>query len=110
MAVNKKGSRKILVDDIEFRWRATGKDDSITVVIWPDQRDNSKIIGRVRYHHDWKQMEEGLRTSQSQLIVTNRMIRKIVLSVGVKQVLENHGPIDIGSIEEIYDVENAVRC
>lgn len=34
MAINKKGSRKIVVENKEFRWRAMGS-DTISVVIWP---------------------------------------------------------------------------
>ena len=109
MAVNKKGSRKIVVDDVEFRWRATGSDNSITLIVWPEAKDNSKIVGNVKYHHDWQQIEKGHFSSNSQLIVTNRMVREVILSVGVQKALNNHGQINIGDIEEIYDVKNAVR-
>lgn len=109
MAINKKGSRKIVVDDVEFRWRASGNDGWITVIIWQNANDNSKVVGDVKYHHDWHEVGEGQFSSRSQLTVTNRMIREIILSVGVKEILTNKGQINIGSIEKIYDVKNAVR-
>ncbi len=41
MAINKKGSRKIIIEDKEFRWRATGN-DTISIVIWAV--DNRHVI------------------------------------------------------------------
>lgn len=109
MTINKKGSRKIIVEDHEFRWRVTGSDNSITVVIWANGNDDCRVIGSADYHHDWRKINEGHYSSDSQAIITNRIIKKIILHVGTKRMTESKGHIDIGSIEEIYDFEEAVR-
>ena len=36
MAKSQKGARNIVVDDVRYRWRATGNDDWISLVVWPD--------------------------------------------------------------------------
>ncbi len=109
MAVSKKGSRKIVLEGHEFRWRATGNDGWITVVIWPVENENFKIVGKTEYHHDWVEAEEGVRSSNSQIVVTNRMIKEVILHVGIKEILQGHGQKDIGAIEKIYDFNDAVR-
>ena len=109
MAVNKKGSRKIVVDDREFRWRATGNDGGISVIIWPTENDSSRVVGKIDYHNDWRKLNEGHSSSKSQLIVTNRIIREVILKIGSEKILNNRGQINIGAIEEIYDIKNAVR-
>ena len=108
MAINKKGSRKIVVEDKEFRWRATGS-DKISVVIWAVENEDSRLIGSVDYHHKAVKNNEGHYSSQNQLIVTNRMIREIILHYGVQKIIANQGQINIGDIENIYHIENAVK-
>ncbi|WP_223788200.1 hypothetical protein [Marinicella meishanensis] len=109
MAINKKNSRKIAVEGHDFRWRASGNDGWITVVVWPITNEDSRAVASVGYHHDFYRVSEGHYSSRSQLVVTNRMIRALILHTGVEVLLNNHGQIDVGHIEEFYDVENAVR-
>ncbi len=52
---------------------------------------------------------EGHYSSNSQLIVTNRMIRELILHIGVQKIITNHGQVNIGDIEKIYNIENVVR-
>lgn len=109
MALSKKGSRKIMVDDHEFRWRATGNDGWISVVIWPAENDDCRIVSSIKYHNDWKKTDEGEYSSKSQIVVTNRMIRTIILHYGVHELLQHSGQINLTAIEDIYDVSQAVR-
>ena len=109
MAVSKKASRNINVDGHDFKWRATGNDGWISIVLWPVSNENSRVIASVDYHHDMKQVSEGHYTSQSQLVVTNRVIRELILHIGVERILENNGQLDVGKIEKFYDVSNALR-
>ncbi|TQV71129.1 hypothetical protein FLL45_22655 [Aliikangiella marina] len=109
MAVNKKGSRKIVVDEHEFRWRATGNDGWITVVIWSSENSDCRVVGTTNYHHDWKKVDEERWSSNSQAIVTNRVVREVILHVGTKEILEGRGQINIGEIEQVFDFDNAVR-
>jgi hypothetical protein len=109
MAISKKGSRNITVKDHEFKWRATGNDGWITVIVWPVSNENSRIVASIDYHHDMKKVGEGRYSSQSQLVVTNRIIRELVLHVGIEKILNNQGQLNLGRIEEFYNVSNAVR-
>lgn len=47
MAISPKGSRKIVVDKHEFRWKITGQKDVISVIIWPVDNDRCRIVGKV---------------------------------------------------------------
>jgi len=109
MAVNKKGSRKIVVENCEFRWRATGSDGGITIVTWLEEHPNCKVVSSVGYHHDWKEIKEGHWYSNEQLVVTNRIVREIILHVGIVNIRQTKGTLNIGPIEKFYNVQNAVR-
>ncbi|MEM7346679.1 MAG: hypothetical protein AAF485_20745 [Chloroflexota bacterium] len=108
MAISKKDSRNIQVDGHYFKWRATGGDGWINIFVWPTDNDNAIAIAEVDYHHDRRKDGED-RISNSQIIVTNRMIRALILHIGVKRLIENQGQIDVGLIEAFYDVSKAVR-
>lgn len=109
MAVNSKGSRKIVVDGHEFRWQATGNDDSITLVVWPIENEDSRLIARAGYHHDWNNNGDGSFTSRSQAIITNRVVREVILEHGVDRLISNKGQIKADAIEDIFDMAKAVR-
>ncbi len=109
MAISKKGSRNIKVNDHDFKWRASGNDGWITVVVWPTENEDSRAVAHIDYHNDWKKLDEGYFTAESQLIVTNRIIRELISHVGVDKFLSNHGQLNIGAIENFYDISNAVR-
>jgi hypothetical protein len=109
VATSKKGSRNINVDGHDFKWRATGNDGWISIVVWPVSNEDSRVIASIDYHHDMKQVGEGHYTSQSQLVVTNRILRELILHVGVDKILENHGQLNIGRIEKFYDASKAIR-
>ncbi|MDH5730645.1 MAG: hypothetical protein OEZ58_16780 [Gammaproteobacteria bacterium] len=109
MAINKKGSRKIIVDDHEFRWRATGNDGWITIVIWPVENENSKVVGNIGYHSNIVKVNEGAYVCTDQIVVTNRIISEIILHCGIEEILKSQGQLNIGQVEDIFDIENAVR-
>ena len=109
MAINKKGSRKISVDEHDFRWRATGNDDWISIVVWSSENENARVIATVGYHNDMQLSEDGGYSSKSQLLVTNRVIRELILYVGAEKLVNNQGQINIGRIEDFYNVSDALR-
>ena len=109
MAISKKGSRKIVVNDHEFRWRATGNDGWISVVIWPLENDNSRLVGEIGYHSNFIKITDNLSSATDQIVVTNRIIREILLHFGVETIINNKGQINIGRIEEICDINCAIR-
>lgn len=109
MAISKKGSRNISVEGHDFMWRTTGNDGWISIVVWPESNEESIAIANVEYHHDMEKVGDDDYYSQSQLIVTNRVIRELILHVGVEVLLDNHGQIEVGRIEDFYDIQNAIR-
>ena len=110
MSVNTKGSRRIEVDETEFRWRATGNDDWISVVVWPTGNDRTRLVGSIRYHQETKMVADGHYTVHNQIVVTNRLIRRFILHFGVKELLEASRQIEAGRLEDIIDIEDAVRA
>ena len=104
MAVSKKGSRKIVVDNSEFRWRATGNDGWISLVVWPVENENSRLVGSVEYHSTLRNNGDGSYTSLDQVVITNKVVREIILHYGVEKIISNTGQIDMGSIEDIIDI------
>jgi hypothetical protein len=76
---SQKGSRKIMVGDIEYRWRARGDDGYISIGIWPANNTGPYIGGNLRYHESWIDHGNGIRSSAgNQIVVTNRIIRRII--------------------------------
>lgn len=109
MAINAKGSRKIVIDEYEFRWRATGNDGFISLVIWPVANDSLRLVGFSSYHHDWRDNGDGSYTSNSQIVITNRIVKAVIEHYGVDELHQQKGQINIGAIEDYFDMSQAVR-
>lgn len=109
MAISPKGSRKIVVDKHKFRWKITGQKDVISVIIWPVDNDRCRIVGKVGYHNRSSSRHPDDHSANSQIVVTNRMIRAIIIHLGVTELLAHYGQINLPVIEDIFDVSQAVR-
>jgi hypothetical protein len=76
---SQKGSRRIVVSEVEYRWRATGDDGHISIGIWPTNNIGPYIHGNLRYHETWIDNGDGSSSSSgNQIVVTNRIIRRII--------------------------------
>src|SRR5262245_17760400 len=74
--------RHIIVNDVAYRWVALGRDGYIEVVIWPADpvsHPSGKISGTFEYHHVRVPDESGGWRLQHQIVITNRIIRRILL-------------------------------
>ena len=112
MAINKKASRKIIVCGIEYRWRATGNDGWISIVIWPVNKDDVRLTGTFIYHDDYENEpgnNHSFKKVKGQIIITNKIIRRIIESVGIEKIKNTKGQINLGSIEKIVDIKDAIR-
>lgn len=79
MARSTKGSHRIMVRDVEYRWRATGNDGFIAVTIWPVDNIGPQVVCRFGYHETVVQVDANRYVSNGdQLIVTNRIVRRII--------------------------------
>ena len=76
---SQKGSRKIVVGAVEYRWRATGDDGYISIGIWPANNAGPYIQGNLRYHETSIDNAEGSWSSAgNQVVITNRIVRRII--------------------------------
>ena len=113
MAISKIGSRKIIVNNVEFRWSATGNDGWITIVIWLANGDNQKLVGTFGYNSEHLNIvnESGAYIKlKGQIIITNRVIREVINHVSVEKILQLSGQLNLGDLEKIYDINKAIRA
>jgi hypothetical protein len=76
---SKKGSRRIVIQGVEYRWRATGNDGYISIGIWPSNNIGPFIKGNLRYHETPIGIGGGAQSSPGdQIVVTNRIIKRII--------------------------------
>jgi hypothetical protein len=76
---SQKGSRRIVVRAVEYRWRATGNDGYISIGIWPANNTGPYIQGNLRYRETWIDSGKGSwKSAGDQIVVTNRIVRRII--------------------------------
>ncbi|MGC8643758.1 MAG: hypothetical protein ACP5XB_28190 [Isosphaeraceae bacterium] len=76
---SQKGSRRIVVRDVEYRWRATGNDGYISIGTWPSSNVGPYIHGNLGYHEIWIDQGDGCRSSAgNQIVITNLIIHRII--------------------------------
>ncbi len=76
---SQKESRRIVVSEVEYRWRATGDDGYISIGIWPSNNIGSYIHSNLCYHETWIDHGNGSWSSAgNQIAVTSRIIRRII--------------------------------
>ncbi|HYF48948.1 MAG TPA: hypothetical protein VEJ63_06065 [Planctomycetota bacterium] len=76
-----KGSHRIVVGGVQYRWRATGNDGHISVGIWPFNGIGAYIGGVFCYHAS---------SAAPQIVVTNKIIRRIVEHALLKYRYDPH--------------------
>jgi hypothetical protein len=109
-----KGSHRIVVQDVEYRWRATGNDGYISIGIWPINSVGSFIQGNLKYHETWLDNEDGsFRSVRDQIVVTNRIIRRIIEHA----ISEHHydpnaksGELNLRVLDHVIKWDDAVRA
>lgn len=110
MAISSKGSRKIVVDGTEFRWRAAGTDYGIAVYVWPKANEQSLVHGYFDYQQERLLTADGRYRLRKQLVVTNRLIRRIIHHYGVAALLRRDSRIQAGPFDSFIDTEDSVRA
>jgi hypothetical protein len=113
-----KNSRKIVVNDVEYRWRSKGDDcfnTYISIIIWPSNNIGPAIHSSFNSHETWVQDPEKSYRSYSSMndgiVITNRIIRRII---DFAIVTHNYDPMSSGndlgiSGEENIDWNDAIR-
>ncbi|BBM84593.1 hypothetical protein [Candidatus Uabimicrobium amorphum] len=76
---SKKNSRKIVVDDIEYRWRAKGGPGSISVGIWPANDIGPYMMAIFGYDETFVRRPDGYITSNGdQIVITNKIVKRVI--------------------------------
>ncbi len=104
---NHKGSRRITVGGVEYRWRATGDDGYISIGIWPANDNGPFIVGNLRYHETWIDNGDGSRSSAgNQIVITNRIIRRII-----EHAIAVHGydPLVRGKVLSLRPLDDIIQ-
>lgn len=78
MAKSKKNARNIVVDDVKYRWRATGNDGGISLVVWPEDLPGAPIASSLGYHQTATPMGNGVTALTHQIVITNRIVRQVI--------------------------------
>lgn len=102
-----KGSHRIVVQDVEYRWRATGNDGFISIGIWPSNNVGPYIMGNLGYHETWVNTGKGSWSSAGdQIVITNRIIRRII-----QNAILQHGydPKVKGPVLKLYVLDDVIR-
>jgi hypothetical protein len=108
-----KGSHRIVVDGVEYRWRATGNDGWISVGIWPTNTVGAFICGTFRYHEHHSEDKDGVRQSLgNQIIITNRITRRIIELAALKHAYDPNVKADqlnLGHLDDQIKWDDAIR-
>ena len=114
MARRAKGSSRIEVNAVEYRWRATGNDGWISVTIWPADTEGPAICASLAYHETMEPDGPGQRVSRGdQIVVTNRIVRRIIEFATERKA---YSPVERGEdlkllrVDELIDISDAKRA
>jgi hypothetical protein len=107
-----KNSRKIVVNDVEYRWRARGDDGYIPLIIWPINNVGPAITSGFLYHQTWVEVSGGHSSMGDQIVITNRLVRR---AIDFAVTIHGYNPMIPGddlsfSGEENIDWSDAVRA
>lgn len=109
-----KGSHRIIVNGVEYRWRAIGDDGYIAIGVWPTNNIGASIRGNLRYHETWINNRDGSYSSAGdQIVVTNRIIRHIL-----EHAITQHGydpgvkgkELNLTNLDDVIAWDDAVRA
>ena len=109
---NTKGSRRIVVQNAEYRWRATGNDGYITIGIWPTNNVGAFIYANLGYHSIMASNCDGSSSAVDQIVITSRIIRRIIEYTIVEHRYDPNAAgkeLHLRAIDEIIKWDDAVR-
>jgi hypothetical protein len=112
MAKSTKGARNIVVDGVRYRWRATGNDEAISLLVWPDELPGPTIACSLGYHQKATPLGEGRIALTQQIVITARIVRQVIL-----HALRAHAydprkegtQLDLRRLDDAIDLSDAIR-
>jgi len=103
MALPKKGSRTIIVEDYNFRWMASGNDGWIDLYIEAKDTKGQLLKAKFYYHHKETKTERmGLK---QQFVVTPDIVRQTII-LGKK---EGWNPKKIDKPINLHHIDNKIE-
>src|SRR5262249_26338499 len=112
MAKATKNARNIVVGDVNYRWRATGNDGWISLVVWPEDLPGPPIACSFDYDQTVVPMGNGRSALTKQLVITNRIVRRVIEHALVERAYDPHAKgkqLNLRDVHEKIDVSDAVR-
>lgn len=113
MAKANKGARHIVVDDIEYRWRATGNDGWIDLTIWPAQDVGAAIHCMFDYHHTLVDRGDEGTSGEHQLVITNRIVRRVIDHARAEHAYDPRQQaqeLDLKQLDARIDLSDAIHA
>jgi hypothetical protein len=112
MARSTKNSKRIRVNGVDYRWRATGNDGWISVTIWPVNGIGPAIACQFGYHETFEPNRplptggpECWISHGDQIVITNRLVRRVILHA---VSAESYLPTEPGRQLNLQDIESKV--
>src|SRR4051794_30080484 len=96
---SKRGSRRIEVGGVTYRWRARGDDGFIAIGIWPADAAGPHLQGNLRYHEAWL-------TAGDQIVVTARLVRRVIEHA---IAVENYDPLVPGKEINLTSLDDVIQ-
>jgi hypothetical protein len=112
MAKSKKAARNIVVHDVKYRWRATGNDGWISLVVWPDDLPGPPIACSLDYFQTRVPTGDGAFLLTQQIVVTNRIVRRVI-DYALREL--DYDPrvkgkqVTIRHVDNLIDLSGAIR-
>ena len=118
MARSTKAARRITVDSVEYRWRATGNDGYITITVWPSTAIGPAILGNFGYHETYVSSGEAngypcWKSLHDQVVITNRIVRRVIDYARTNRGYDPHvcgKVLKLGGMDKEVDLADAIRA
>jgi hypothetical protein len=111
---SQKKSHRIVVETIEYHWRAPGNDGYISIGIWPANNIGPFITGSIRYHETWIDNGNGSFSSAGdQIVITNRIIKRVIEHAVMLHQYDPHmqgNELNLKVLDDVIKWADAVRA
>jgi hypothetical protein len=111
MPKSTKAARHISVFGVKYMWRAKGGDGWISVTVWPDGLAGPTMACTFDYEQTVIDVR-GCQTLRHQLVVTNRIVRRIIEYAVRERGYSPHTKstqLNLGRLSGVVDTGDAVR-
>jgi hypothetical protein len=113
MAKAIRDARNIVVEGVAYRWRATGNDGWISLVLWPRDLPGPTIACTFAYDPTPVPVSERVAALTGQVVITNRVVRRVI-----EHAIRERGydpntrgkQVDLRDVGPLIDLSDALRA